>query len=228
MAQYLRPIFSPGFEPRITDAGPQQLAHFNHNLVAGNQSRKGALPLWNIRWYPMNQAVDHILSKHEQAERLVAALTDGLYLVNTKGEVLCVLQDVTAQRRSNGGVMAMIAIADTSAAGRAIFEKFGTLNRGSNSEAQISTLDELTERERQVLGLICEGRDDQGMSDALGLSRNTVRNHIAALYRRIGVNRRAAAILWAQERSIAYHSALTPRPRKSPRRRQLEALRAER
>lgn len=178
----------------------------------------------------MNQALDHSLSKHEQAERLVAALTEGLYLVNAKGEVLCVLQDVTKQRHSKGGLLAVIeaAIADTSSAGRAIMEKFGALHRGSNSKAQILTLDELTERERQVLGLICEGQDDQAMSDTLGLSRNTVRNHIAALYRRIGVNRRAAAILWAQERGITRDDALMPRASKAFRRRQTEPLRAER
>jgi len=183
----------------------------------------------------MNQMMDHSPSKREQAERLVGALTEGLYLVNAKGEILCVLQDVSKHRRSNG-LLAVIeaAIADTSAAGRAIVEKFTALHGGANSQAQILTLDELTERERQVLGLICEGRDDQAMSDALGLSRNTVRNHIAALYRRIGVNRRGAAILWAQERGITGDDALAPRARKRPRQakplrgqRQAEPLRAE-
>jgi len=29
-------------------APQDKLAHFNHNLVVGNQSEKGALPLWNI------------------------------------------------------------------------------------------------------------------------------------------------------------------------------------
>lgn len=176
----------------------------------------------------MNQALDHSLSKHEKAERFLVALTEGLYLVNAKGEVLCVLRDVSKQRSADGGLMAVIetAIADSSAAGRAVLEKFGTINGGANSEAQIHTLDELTERERQVLGLICAGQDDQAMSDTLGLSHNTVRNHIAALYRRIGVNRRAAAILWAQERGITRDDAFTPRIRKVLRRRRTEPSRA--
>jgi hypothetical protein len=29
-----------------------------------------------------------------------------------------------------------------------------------------------------------------------------VRNHVASLYRKIGVNRRSAAIIWARERAI--------------------------
>lgn len=158
------------------------------------------------------------MSAQERAERLVTALTEGLYLVNARGEILCVLQDVSKQRRGNG-LFALVesAVAETSAAGRAIMKKFASLH-SSNAESQILTLDELTERERQVLGLICEGQDDEAMSSTLGLSRNTVRNHIAALYRRIGVNRRAAAILWAQERGITCDEALAPRARKAPRR----------
>jgi DNA-binding CsgD family transcriptional regulator len=69
-----------------------------------------------------------------------------------------------------------------------------------NGSAQLGSL---SDREREVLGLICEGRSDVEMADALGLSENTVRNHIASLYRKIGVNRRTAAVIWARERGIA-------------------------
>ena len=40
------------------------------------------------------------------------------------------------------------------------------------------------------------------MSESLKLSHNTIRNHLASLYRKIGVNRRAAAIIWTRERGI--------------------------
>jgi len=63
-------------------------------------------------------------------------------------------------------------------------------------------LDELTERERDILGLICQGQSDADMSKALGLSPNTIRNHVSSLFRKIGVNRRAAAIIWARERGF--------------------------
>jgi DNA-binding CsgD family transcriptional regulator len=64
-------------------------------------------------------------------------------------------------------------------------------------------LDSLSAREREVLGLICEGHSDVQMAKLLGLSENTVRNHIAGLYRKIGVNRRTAAVIWARERGIS-------------------------
>ena len=59
-------------------------------------------------------------------------------------------------------------------------------------------------RERQeVLGLICEGLDDKAIAQRLGLSGNTVRNHVASMYAKTGVNRRAAAIAWAREHKLA-------------------------
>jgi hypothetical protein len=33
----------------------------------------------------------------------------------------------------------------------------------------------------------------------LHLSRNTVRNHIASIYRKLRVNRRSAAVIWAHQ-----------------------------
>lgn len=169
----------------------------------------------------MDQLVDSETRKREHFERLTSAMADGLFVVNAKGEVLCVLRDVTHERRSGNGLVAAIeaVIADTSAVGRSIVEKFTALRRGSNADLAPSSLDELTEREREVLGLICQGLDDREMSKTLGLSCHTVRNHIAALYRKIGVNRRSAAVIWAQERGITSDDALKPRVRRRPHRR---------
>jgi DNA-binding CsgD family transcriptional regulator len=48
----------------------------------------------------------------------------------------------------------------------------------------------------------------------LGLSLNTARNHVAALYRKIGVHSRTAAVVWAQERGLAAElTAKAARPR---------------
>ena len=56
--------------------------------------------------------------------------------------------------------------------------------------------------EREVLELICQDLDDAEIATRLDLSRNTVRNHVARLYAKIGVNRRSAAIVWAHERGV--------------------------
>jgi DNA-binding CsgD family transcriptional regulator len=45
------------------------------------------------------------------------------------------------------------------------------------------------------------------------MTRNTVRNHVARIYGKIGVNKRGAAIVWARERGLA--SSIAKPPRKS-------------
>ena len=45
------------------------------------------------------------------------------------------------------------------------------------------------------------------MSETLNLSKHTIRNHIASLYSKIGVNRRAAAVIWARERGFTGRKA---------------------
>jgi DNA-binding CsgD family transcriptional regulator len=60
-----------------------------------------------------------------------------------------------------------------------------------------------TPREREVLGLICGGLDDKAIGQRLSLSGNTVRYHVASIYAKIGLNRRAAAVIWARERGLA-------------------------
>ena len=61
----------------------------------------------------------------------------------------------------------------------------------------------LTKREIEVLGVICEGGGDAQIAERLSMSPNTVRNHVARIYAKIGVNRRGAAIVWARERGLA-------------------------
>ena len=95
---------------------------------------------------------------------------------------------------------------------RTIVEKLKAVGQpkpGSSSNGT-SQLDNLSAREREVLGLICEGQNDAQMATALGLSENTVRNHVAALYRKIGVKRRTAAVIWARERGITCSDDLKP------------------
>ena len=70
------------------------------------------------------------------------------------------------------------------------------------SGAPLTEIAELTPREKQVLGLICRGDDDVAIAKALTMSRTTVRNHVARIYGKIGVNKRGAAIIWGRERGL--------------------------
>jgi len=56
----------------------------------------------------------------------------------------------------------------------------------------------LSERELDVLRLICLGKSNQEIADELFLALNTVKRHANNLYSKLGVNRRAQAILEAR------------------------------
>ncbi len=61
---------------------------------------------------------------------------------------------------------------------------------------------QLTARERDVLGLICEGLADKDIAARLKLAPNTVRNHVATVYSKLNVHSRSEAIVWARERGL--------------------------
>ena len=56
----------------------------------------------------------------------------------------------------------------------------------------------LTERERQVLSLIAQGRANKQIARSLGISEPTVKAHVTSIFHRIGVTDRTSAALWAQ------------------------------
>jgi PAS domain S-box-containing protein len=139
---------------------------------------------------------------------------------------LCVVEDVTERKRSESELIAAIELVmqDASWFGRSVIERLAQLRHPG--AAAPTGLAELTRREIEVLGLICEGRSDAEIAAALGLSRNTVRNHVATLYAKIGVNRRSAAVVWGRERGVSATTAGTrgaaragnPRAKRNPKR----------
>lgn len=134
--------------------------------------------------------------------------------VNIKGvpTPVCVVQEREPAERE-AAIEAVLAEASSFA--RNIIDRIKTLAFVS-PRALDDELDALTEREKEILGLICQGKSDLEMSTYLGLSHNTVRNHISSLYRKIGVHRRGAAILWAGQRGITAERLRSTRRRHSP------------
>lgn len=128
------------------------------------------------------------------------------------GDQACVLwsvQDVTERRRSELELIEAIesVMADTSWFSRTVVDRLATLRQASTGKSPSAELRDLSERETEILGLICDGLSDADMGDLLCLSRHTIRNHVASLYNKIGVNRRAAAVIWARERGFSGNRA---------------------
>jgi pimeloyl-ACP methyl ester carboxylesterase/DNA-binding CsgD family transcriptional regulator len=69
-------------------------------------------------------------------------------------------------------------------------------------EQKPSAFPQLTRRERQILEHIARGLDNAQIAAHLDLSEKTVRNHITAVFEKIGVENRAQAIVEAREAGL--------------------------
>ena len=59
--------------------------------------------------------------------------------------------------------------------------------------------DALSARETQVLALVAKGMANKQIGRALGISERTVKVHVGNVFRRLGVNDRTSAALWARD-----------------------------
>ena len=162
------------------------------NAVEAEIERAGGVRNRDVRLLAQDgQAIDCLLS----AERMTL-----------RGErcTLWLFQDIS-QRRHNELELAdaiQEVMKDASWFSRSVMDKLANLRNPRGAE-QARPAADLTRREREVLALICQGHDDKAIAEKLSLSGNTVRNHVAGIYAKLGVNRRAAAVVWARERGIA-------------------------
>ena len=67
------------------------------------------------------------------------------------------------------------------------------------SSANTTAFPELTDREREVLELIAQGKNNQAIGAELVLSLKTVRNHVSNIFNKLLVTDRAGAIVKARE-----------------------------
>ena len=63
------------------------------------------------------------------------------------------------------------------------------------------SVEQLTERQREVVMMACEGLSNRGIAETLGLTESTVKNHLHAIYEKIGVRSRIEVIIALAERS---------------------------
>jgi DNA-binding NarL/FixJ family response regulator len=63
--------------------------------------------------------------------------------------------------------------------------------------------DDLTPREREVLGLVAEGASNRQIADALVVSERTARTHVSAILSKLGLVSRTQAALWAVREGMA-------------------------
>ncbi|GAA0509625.1 helix-turn-helix transcriptional regulator [Pigmentiphaga daeguensis] len=129
--------------------------------------------------------------------------------INGQACVLVAIQDITDRKRGEEELVAAIdaVMQDASWFSRTVIEKLAQIRRPQDTLASTAALSELTPREYEVLGRMCQGENNEQIAAAMRVSPNTVRNHIAMLYSKIGVHRRSDAIVWARQRGVTGYEA---------------------
>ena len=74
--------------------------------------------------------------------------------------------------------------------------------RSARSRPAVDVFPELTDRERVVLGLIAEGKENMEIARQLSLSVKTVRNHASNIFAKLQVAHRAQAIVRARDAGL--------------------------
>ncbi|NEA98781.1 response regulator transcription factor [Streptomyces sp. SID13726] len=66
----------------------------------------------------------------------------------------------------------------------------------------VSPAPELTRREREVVQLMSDGHSNRAIAESLYLSEATIKTHLVRIYRKLGVDNRAAAVSEAVRRGL--------------------------
>jgi DNA-binding NarL/FixJ family response regulator len=71
--------------------------------------------------------------------------------------------------------------------------------------------DGFSEREREVLALVGAGLSNKRIALRLGITERTVKGHLTNVFRRLGVDDRTQAALWAQRNGFGSHEEIVTR-----------------
>lgn len=124
--------------------------------------------------------------------------------INGHDCLLTVMLDITERKQTEAELLAAIeaVMHDSSWIGQKIVEKLTMLTRHGAADDAGPAISDLTPRARNVLDLIALGLPDNEIATRIGISQNTVRNHVSAIYRATGVRKRSALVVWARERGL--------------------------
>ncbi|MCJ2044048.1 helix-turn-helix transcriptional regulator [Methylobacterium sp. J-078] len=138
--------------------------------------------------------------KHEDGTNFDCLASAERVEIGSETYALMVLQDITERKRTEREMFEAVeaVMADTSWFSRGLIEKLANLRRPGADHAD-GIVPNVSVRERQILDLICQGLGDDAIAKRLNLSKNTVRNHSASLYRKLDVHKRSEAIVWGRD-----------------------------
>ena len=136
-----------------------------------------------------------MLSTYENAPYVKRALADGAsgYLLkDATPEDLS--QAINVAMSGSGNVLSPRVIQN-------LFDDQGT-SSGTHPQNGRRTEYSLTHREHDILALLSEGRSNREIAQALFLSEKTVKAHLAAIFRKMGVTNRTQAAMMAVQLGV--------------------------
>jgi len=134
-----------------------------------------------------------MLSTYENAPYVKRALADGAagYLLkDATPEDLS--QAINVAMSGSGNVLSPRVIQN-------LFEDQESSNAGANGRRSEYSL---TQREHDILALLAEGRSNREIAGRLYLSEKTVKAHLAAIFRKLGVTNRTQAAMMAVQMGV--------------------------
>ena len=75
-------------------------------------------------------------------------------------------------------------------------------NKGKKKTNDLELIQKLTEREIQVLTLVTKGINNREIGEQLEISEKTVKNHLSSIFKKIGINDRTLATVFAIKNNI--------------------------
>ena len=130
--------------------------------------------------------------------------------------VLSLMQDVREHKQTESELLAAVesVMQDTTWLSQRIVERLATVKGSGRASAPVPEVSSLPERLRSVLTLIAQGLSDDEIAAKLGITRNTVHNHVSAIYHRLEIRKRSTLIVWARERGLGASPKLRTMPNK--------------
>ncbi len=145
----------------------------------------GPAPFEIERWvresYPETTVL--ILTGHDRDHFLAQAVEEGVAGYLTKDVVQTDL--VAAIRRAAGGEVLITS------------EQFTRARRWSREVSE--RWEGLTEREREVLGILVQGKRNAEIAEALSITVRTVEMHLTNVMQKLGVHSRTEAVVWVHD-----------------------------
>jgi len=139
-----------------------------------------------------------VLSMHESDEQAFNSLRAGASAYYSK-EIHPSQLAQSIRRVARGEYVINEVMFDEPKVAERILKQFRDQNRGitASEEVNFAVFSPLSDREIEVLDKIAAGSSNKEIADGLGISTQTVKNHISSILRKLSLNDRTQAVIYA-------------------------------